>query len=122
MPEVNAVGDLVLTTPEEFRALADPLAIALTDRLRRSVPTTTADLAEQLDESASNIERKLEELKQLGVVTSAEDGWRAVANGIFLEIPEDANAQAAARALTNVMLLQTSSGHAPPDYSTHALR
>lgn len=73
MPEVNAVGDLVLTTPEEFRALADPLAIALTDRLRRSVPATTADLAEQLDESASNIERKLEELEKVGVVTSADD-------------------------------------------------
>ena len=106
MPEVNAVGDLVLTTPEEFRALADPLAIALTDRLRRTIPATTADLAAQLEESVSSIEGKLDELEKVGVVTSAEDGWRAVADGLFFEIPEGAEAQAAARALTNVMLLQ----------------
>jgi hypothetical protein len=39
-------------------------------------------------------------------VTSAEDGWHAVASGFFFEIPDDAEGRAAARALTNVMLLQ----------------
>lgn len=106
MPEVNVVGDLILTTPDEFQALADPLAIALTDRLRRTVPATTTDLAEQLDESASTVDRKLEELERVGIVTSAEDGWRAVANGFIFEIPEEPTGQAAARALTNAMLLQ----------------
>jgi predicted transcriptional regulator len=106
MPEVNAVGDLVLTTPEEFRALADQFAIALTDQLRRSAPATTADLAAQLDESVSSVDQTLEELEQVGIVTSAEDGWRAVANGFVFEIPEDPKAQAAARALMNAMLLQ----------------
>ena len=106
MPEVNVVGDLILTTPDEFQALADPLAIALTDRLRPSVPATTADLAEQLDEPASSVDRKLEELERVGIVTSGEDGWRAVANGFRFEIPEEPTGQAAARALTNVMLLQ----------------
>ena len=74
MPEVNAVGDLVLTTPEEFRALADQLAIALTDQLHRSAPATTADLAAQLDESVSSVDQTLKELEQVGIVTSAEDG------------------------------------------------
>ncbi len=105
MPEVNAVGDLILTTPEEFQALADPLAIALTDRLRRTVPAATADLAEQLDEPASSVDRKLRELERVGIVTSAEDGWRTVADGFIFEIPDDAEGQAAARELTKVMLL-----------------
>ena len=106
MPEVNVVGDLVLTTTDEFQALADPLAIALTDRLRPGVTATTADLAEQVDESASSVAQKLEELERVGIVTSAEDGWRAVANGFSFEIPEEPTPQAAARALANVMLLQ----------------
>jgi hypothetical protein len=45
MPRVNAVGELVLTDAREFRALTEPLALTLTDRLRRDGPATTATLS-----------------------------------------------------------------------------
>jgi hypothetical protein len=34
MPRMNSVGDLVLTDPAALRALADPVRLALLDRLR----------------------------------------------------------------------------------------
>ena len=106
MPQVNAVGDLVLTHAREFRALAHPLAIAATDRLRRAGPATSAALSEALDATEADLDARLAELERVGIVTRDEDGWSAVAKGFVFEIPEDAEGQTAARALTNVMLLQ----------------
>jgi DNA-binding transcriptional ArsR family regulator len=97
--EVNPVGDLVLTDPEAMRALADPVRLALLDRLRREGPATAAAL--------SSHEDHLRELERFGFVSRDEDGrWEAVAKGLVFEIPEDPEGQAAARQLANVMLLQ----------------
>lgn len=96
--EVNAVGDLVLTDPEAMRALADPVRLSLLDRLRREGPAAAAELTASEDH--------LRELERFGFVSQGEDGrWEAVAKGLVFEIPEDPEAQAAARQLANVMLL-----------------
>lgn len=106
VPELNAVGDLVLTETSEFRALADPLALRLTDRLRAESSATTAKLAALTGASEADVDARLIELERVGLVRRDADGWRKIGNGVFLEIPDDADAQAAARALTGVMLLQ----------------
>jgi DNA-binding transcriptional ArsR family regulator len=105
-PEVNPVGDLVLTDPEAMRALTDPFRLALLDRLRRQGPATAAELSPLLDTPPSSLEDHLRELERFGFVSRVEDGrWEAVAKGLVFEIPEDAEGQAAARQLANVMLL-----------------
>ena len=106
MPEVNAVGDLVLTEAAEFEALADPLALSLTDRLRRDGPTTVAALAERLGVAADDAETRLRALESVGLVERTGDAWHAVASGVVFEIPDDPAGQDAARRLTSVMLLQ----------------
>ena len=107
MPEINAVGDLVLTRAVEFRALADPLALRLTDRLRPSTIVPTSDLTTETGTSEAEVEARLVQLEEAGIVRRDGDGWRAVANGVVFEIPDDdLDAQAAARALTTTMLLQ----------------
>jgi predicted transcriptional regulator len=106
MPEINAVGDLVLTEAKEFQALADPIALGLTDRLRRQGPTDAAALAEQLDVQKADVDARLAELERVGIVDHGKAGWRPVARGFVFEIPSDREGQAAARELSNVMLLQ----------------
>lgn len=105
-PEVNPVGDLVLTDPEAMRALADPFRLALLDRVRRTEPATAADLSSSLEATPAFIEDHLRELEPFGLVSRDEDGrWDAVAKGFVFEIPEDPEGQAAARQLSNVMFL-----------------
>jgi len=97
VPELNAVGDVVLTEPAEMRALADPARLSLLDRLRREGSVA-------MDAEA---EEHLRALEDVGLVERDENGrWRAVGRGVFFEIPEDPAGAAAARALSNVMLLQ----------------
>jgi DNA-binding transcriptional ArsR family regulator len=106
VPELNAVGDLVLTEASEFRALADPLALRLVDRLRPASPATTAGLAALTGASGTDVDARLSELERAGLVTGDSDGWRKLGSGVFFEIPDDPEGQAAARALTGTMLLQ----------------
>ena|SRR5918992_2552132 len=97
-PEVNPVGDLVLTDPQAMLALANPVRLELLDRLRREGPATAAELTSSEDH--------LHELERFGFVSQGEDGrWEAVAKGLVFEIPDDPEGQAAARQLANVMLL-----------------
>lgn len=91
--EVNAVGDLVVDEPEALRAIASAERLSLLDRLRRGEPVEAADLPH------------LEELERLGFVTREGDHWSVVGKGIFFEIPDEPERQAAARELTQVMLL-----------------
>lgn len=106
MPELNAIGDVVLTEPETMRALADPLRISLLDRLRRAGPSTAAELSSGLESPQSVIEGHLDELERVGLVTRHEREWSAVGKGFVFEIPNDPEGQSAARELTGVMLLQ----------------
>ena len=106
MPEVNAVGDLVLTEAHEIRALAGPHAIELTDYLRREGPATTTTLAERLETPTAAIRTALETLERSGIVTCDDETWAAVARGFVFEIPDEHEAQAAGREVANAMLLQ----------------
>jgi len=99
MPELNAVGDLVLTEPEAMRALAQPARLVLLDRLRREGPATAAELA------VPGVEADLEALERHGFVEREGERWRAVGKGVFFEIPDEPDGQAAARRLSSVMLL-----------------
>jgi|SRR5262245_13758999 len=99
MPELNAVGDLVLTEPEAMLALADPVRLGLLDRVRREGPATAAEL------EVPGAEDHLRALEHQGFVASEGERWRAVGKGVFFEIPDDPEGQDAARRLSNVMLL-----------------
>jgi DNA-binding transcriptional ArsR family regulator len=105
-PEINSVGDLVLTDPRAMRALAHPMRLALLDRLHREGPATAAELAGEVQLSEPSIRGHLQELETFGLVkpNEADDSWSAVAKGLFLEIPDDPEGQAAARQLSNMML------------------
>lgn len=106
---VNSVGDLVLTDAEAMRALADPVRLELLDRLRRTGTATAAELASQIQTTPSAIEKDLRELETFGLVTRREEAeevhWSAFGKGFVFEIPDEAEGQAAARRLSNVMLL-----------------
>jgi hypothetical protein len=56
-------------------------------------------------DAPADIEECLERLEPFGFVERTDDGWRAVGRGVFFEIPEDPEGQAAARALSNTMFL-----------------
>jgi DNA-binding transcriptional ArsR family regulator len=103
--ELNAVGDVVLRDAEAMRALADPLRLDLLDRIRRSGAATIDELA-GADTSAAEVAEHLSELRRVGFVTVEDDRWSAVGNGLVFEIPDEPDGQAAARQLTNVMLLK----------------
>jgi DNA-binding transcriptional ArsR family regulator len=105
VPELNAVGDLVLTDPGALRALADPVRLELHDRLRRHGPATAAELAAHVDATEQAVEEHLRELEAFGLVTPG-DRWAAVGRGFVFEIPDEPEGQAAARELSRVMLLQ----------------
>lgn len=103
-PRVNAVGDLELTDPAAMRALAEPARLAVFDRVRRG-PATAAALAESVEEPESVVRGHLRALESFGLVSRHGDAWRAVAKGFVFEIPDEPDGQAAARALTTVMML-----------------
>jgi DNA-binding transcriptional ArsR family regulator len=111
MPELNAVGDLVLTEPAAMRALADPLRLTLLDRLRREGAATAAELARSFQLDPSAVEEQLRELETFGFVVGGAESdsdarrWQAVGKGVFFEIPDDPTGQTAARQLSNAMLL-----------------
>ena len=112
MPDVNVVGDVVLTDPRVMRELAHPLRLALHDHLRRRGPATIGELASLVSSRSSAIRDHLEALEAVGLVECQqhdadpeESRWSAVGRGFVFEIPEDPAGQAAARQLSNAMLL-----------------
>lgn len=105
-PELNDVGDLVLTDPRTMRVLADPFRLALIDQLRREGPAPAGALSAALEATPAFIEDHLRALEAVGLVALAGDaGWEAVGKGVVFEIPEDPEGQAAARQLSSAMLL-----------------
>ena len=105
MPELSAVGDIMLTDPRAMRALADPVRLALHDHLRRHGPATAAELASHVAATEPEIEEHLRALEASGLATRG-DRWEAVGKGFVFEIPDEPEGQAAARELSRVMLLQ----------------
>lgn len=105
---LNAAGDLVLTDAREFRALADPQRLTLFDLVGREGPITHAAAATHTGLDRTVIDGHLRALESLGLVEGHADGdevrWSAAAKGIYFEIPDEPDAQCAARELSNVML------------------
>ncbi|GAB3926565.1 hypothetical protein GCM10029976_021460 [Kribbella albertanoniae] len=104
---VNEVGDMVLTGAAAMQALADPVRLAMTDRLTRHGAATTDELADATGVPAQAVEEHAEQLAAVGLLKRNGDSWEACGRGIFFEIPEDGEVevQQAARALSSAMLL-----------------
>jgi DNA-binding transcriptional ArsR family regulator len=112
MPELNAVGDVVLRDPRTMLELADASRLALHDALRRGGPATARQLASPLALEDLEAAHHLEALERVGLVERSVEGvgeqtlWRAVGKGFVFEIPESGDDQRAARELSNAMMLQ----------------
>jgi DNA-binding transcriptional ArsR family regulator len=115
----NPHGDLVVTDPEVLRTLAEPMRYALLTRLQRHGSATAIELAAVIDADESVTREHLEVLAGHGLVRStgaSEDGqdtWDAVATGLLIDVPDDAEGQAAARLLTTQMFLEAAAMPAP---------
>ena len=107
---LNAVGDLVLTEAGELHALADPLRLTLFDLVRREGPIGGDALATRVEEEPVAVEAHLRALASIGLLEQDDDArWTAAVRGVFFEIPEEPEAQRAARELGNVMLAKYAS-------------
>ena len=105
-PDINAVGDLVLTEPRAMLALATPARLRTFDTLRRDGPLSLAALTAALDEDASTVEAALEEFEACGLAVAEGGEWRARGRGFVFELPDDPEGQQAARQLANSVLRQ----------------
>ena len=98
---------MVLTEADAMRALADPVRLALMDRLTRHGTASAAELAEHAGTDADSASAHAERLVEVGLVVRDGDGWRALGRGIYFEVPEAGpeDVTVAARELSNAMLL-----------------
>ena len=107
---LNAVGDLVLTEAGELRTLADPIRLDLFDLVRRDGPLAVEDICARLGMAPTAAESHLRQLAAAGLIEQdASGGWSTEARGIYFEIPDDPQAQRAARDLSNTMLVKYAS-------------
>ena len=107
---LNAVGDLVVTEVEEFRALADPQRLDLFDLVQREGPLTVEDACARLGLTADAASNELRRLGEAGLIDlDAGGNWSTKARGLYFEIPDEPEAQRAARDLSNTMLVRYAS-------------
>ena len=115
---LNAVGDLVLTELDELRALADPVRLDLFDLVRRAGPLAVANAADRLGLSVDVAASHLRALSAAGLIEQDAAGdWSTEARGIYFEIPDEREAQRAARELSNTMLVKY--GSIPSEWVSH---
>jgi DNA-binding transcriptional ArsR family regulator len=104
---LNAVGDLVLTEAKELRALADPVRLDLFDLVRRDGPLAVEDACGRLGLALDVASSHLRQLADAGLIDRDATGrWSTEARGIYFEIPNEPEAQRAARELSNAMLVR----------------
>jgi DNA-binding transcriptional ArsR family regulator len=101
MPRVNELGDLEITDARAMRALADPIRLTLFERLQRHGPATAAELSTHVEVTPAAVDEHLRRLAAFGLVTEADQAWQAVGTGILFAPSDDAESQAAYRALAN---------------------
>ena len=107
---LNSVGDLVVTEVDELLALADPVHLDLFDLVRREGPLTVEDASERLGLNADATLSELRTLADAGLIDRDSAGeWSTEARGIYFEIPDEPEAQCAARKLSNTMLVKYAS-------------
>jgi DNA-binding transcriptional ArsR family regulator len=107
---LNAVGDLVVTDVDELLALADPVRLDLFDLVRREGPLAVEDACDRLGLTADAAAGHLGKLADAGLVERNAFGkWSTEARGIYFDIPDEPEAQRAARALSSTMLVKYAS-------------
>jgi DNA-binding transcriptional ArsR family regulator len=106
VPRINELCDLEITDPSAMRALADPVRLAVLERLQRDGPATSGALAAQVGAPPDAIDGHLHELAAFGIVVQGDEAWRAVARGIRFDPAADEESQAAYRALSNDVFLR----------------
>jgi DNA-binding transcriptional ArsR family regulator len=107
---LNAVGDLVVTDVAELRALADPVRLDLFDLVQRDGPLATEEACARLGLDLNTASGQLRRLADAGLIErDAAGSWRTDARGIYFEIPDEPEAQRAARELSNTMLAKCAS-------------
>jgi len=107
---LNAVGDLVVTEVDELLALADPVRLDLFDLVRREGPLPVEVACDRLGLSADAASSELLTLGDAGLIDRDGNGeWSTEARGIYFEIPDEPEAQRAARELSNTMLVKYAS-------------
>ena len=104
---LNSVGDFVLTEVMELRALADPVRLDLFDLVRRDGPLGVEDVCRRLNLAPDTASSHLRQLADAGLIDRDAAGrWSTEARGIYFEIPDQPEAQRAARELSNAMLIR----------------
>src|SRR3954454_6644938 len=108
---LNAVGDLVVTEVDELLALADPVRLEIFDLVRREGPLAVEDACDRLGLSADAAASPFRTLAGAGLIDedAAAGSWSTEARGIYFEIPDEPEAQRAARELSNTMLVKYAS-------------
>jgi DNA-binding transcriptional ArsR family regulator len=107
---LNDVGDLILTEVDELRALADPVRLDLFDLVRRDGPFTVEEACARLSLPADTASTQLQQLATAGLIDRDAAGrWSTEARGVYFEIPDEPEAQRAARDLSNTMLAKYAS-------------
>jgi DNA-binding transcriptional ArsR family regulator len=102
---LNDVGDLVVTEVDELRAFADPERLDLFDLVQREGPLTTEEACARLSLPTDAASSQLRKLADAGLIDQDATGrWSTEARGIYFEIPDEPEAQRAARDLSNTML------------------
>jgi DNA-binding transcriptional ArsR family regulator len=107
---LNAVGDFVVTEVDELRALADPVRLDLFDLVRQDGPIAVEEACSRLGLAADTAANQLRQLAEAGLIDRDATGrWSTEARGIYFEIPDEPEAQRAARDLSNTMLVKYAS-------------
>ena len=107
---LNAVGDLVVTEVDELLALADPVRLDLFDLVREEGTLAVDRACSRLGLSAETAEGHLHRLARAGLIDQDAAGeWSTEARGVYFEIPDEPEAQRAARELSNTMLVKYAS-------------
>jgi DNA-binding transcriptional ArsR family regulator len=107
---LNAVGDFVVTEVDEFLALADPARLDLFDLVRREGPLTVEDAATRIGSTVETVSSRLHALAAAGLIDQDAAGkWSTEARGIYFEIPDEPEAQHAARELNRTMFVKSAS-------------
>jgi DNA-binding transcriptional ArsR family regulator len=104
VPDINELGDLEIRDAATMRALADPARLTIFEWLQRHGPAAPDRVAAETGTSAAEAESHLRELASFELVTEADAAWETIAKGIRFEPADDAESQAAYRALANEMI------------------
>ena len=116
MAATNPLGDIELTDPQQMRALAHPVRLAIMSRLQRFGPATATELSPQVGATPSVTSWHLRHLAGFGLVRDAARGddrrarrWEAAGRGYRFAVPpgdEDSEGVAAARVLSQLVFAQ----------------